>query len=103
MFDFLGRQKKTNRRATIAYHKGRGPVTIGFEQLEVREMLSSGLAVTIVPSGLPPLASMPRPIIGSFNPESGGEGRVEPTLKVRHEPDLRWMRPWPLGGRFRFG
>jgi hypothetical protein len=101
MFDFLGRGKPGRRG------KGRGPVTIGFEQLEGRELLSAGLSLTIIPSGQPPLASMPRPIVGSLDPESDGP-RIIPVampvrVKVRVEPTRRRGPIWPLGGRFRMG
>ena len=105
MFDFLGR-RKADRRGSGDRRRGRAPVTIGFEQLEGREMLSAGLAVTIIPSGLPPLASMPRPVVGSINPEAGGEGSVPVRIKSAIRPDPargRWTRPWPFGGRFRQG
>jgi hypothetical protein len=102
MFDFLGRHK-ADRRASSDRRQVRGPVTIGFEQLEGREMLSAGLCLTIIPSRIPPLARMPRPVVGSIDPEADGEGAIKSLAaqKVRPEPDRRWTRPWPLGGRFR--
>jgi len=69
-------------------------------------LLSTGIALTIIPSQLPPLANMPRPIIGSINPEAAGEDPVisPPRLKVEWpEPDRRRSRLWPLGDRFRMG
>jgi hypothetical protein len=102
MFDFLGR-RKTDRRASTDRRRVGGPITIGFEQLEGREMLSSGLAVVIIPAGLPPLRSMPRPLIGSFNPEAGGEAATAPS--PRPAPGHRELRSrrWPLSERFRLG
>jgi hypothetical protein len=103
MFDFLGRPR-ADRRASMGPRQGR-PITIGFEQLEGREMLSVGIAVTIAPSCNPPLPSMPRPIVGRLDPTDTGEARP---LAVRYrtansDPEFRWSRPWPLGRRSRFG
>jgi hypothetical protein len=102
MFDFLGRRKAVRRSPTD--HR-RGPITIGFEQLEGREMLSSGVALSIIPSGPSPLRSMPRPIVGSFNPESPTaipSPTIRKPLDDEEGPGPRFGS-WPLGGRFRVG
>jgi hypothetical protein len=103
MFDFLGR-RKADRRTPADRRRGRGPVTIGFEQLEGRALLSSGIVLTVIPSGFPPLANMPRPIVGSIRPEADGEGPFAGTIRLKVEwpaPDRRRSRLWPLGERFR--
>jgi hypothetical protein len=104
MFDFLGR-RKVDRRPSADRRRGRAPVVIGFEQLEGREMLSSGMAVSLIPSGSPPLRSMPRPMVGSFDPESPTAIPAPTFRKPLDEeagPGPRFGT-WPLGGRFRFG
>jgi hypothetical protein len=104
LFNVLGR-RGVKRRDSADRRREKGPVTIGFEQLEGRDLLSSGIALTIIPSRLPPLASMPRPIVGSVNPEAEGEGAAVRPFRVimEPEPDRRWTRPGSLGGRFRLG
>lgn len=79
------------------------PITIGFEQLEGREMLSAGISVTIAPSVGPPLPSMPRPIVGRLNPADTGEAATVSVNYRPAEPEWPWSRPWPLGRRSRFG
>jgi hypothetical protein len=93
MFDF---------RKTRAVSRRRRPVTIGFEQLEVREMCSSGVSLTIIPTETRPLLSMPRPYLGSFDPQA--ERPITVALKPRREVEDR-VSPlglWHLGVRFRF-
>lgn len=109
MFDFLGR-RKPDFRGSGERRKVRGPVTIGFEQLEGRELLSSGLSLTIIPSSQPPLASMPRPIVGSIDPEADGQGMsltsrmpIQIKVKIHPEPARRRSHFWSLGHRFRLG
>ena len=106
MFNFPGGRGRDHRVSTDR-RLARGPVTIGFEQLETRETLSTGLALTIIPSRVPPLASMPRPIVGSVNPEADADGWVAGPGPIRvtmePEPEWRWTRPRSIGGRFRMG
>jgi hypothetical protein len=96
MFDFGRRKAKTDRRAR------RRPVTIGFEQLEVREVCSAGVALTIIPTEPRPLTAMPRPQVGSFDPQA--ERPVMVVMTPRREPVKRGEPgpSWPLGRRFRF-
>ncbi len=104
MFDFLRKQAPganggTNRQR----YRTRPPITIGFEELEGRDMLSAGVALTIIPTETRPLIRMPRPYFGSIDPES----RPVVTIPRRVEPEVsgpdRPARLWPLGGRFRMG
>jgi hypothetical protein len=93
----------SNNRPDPTDRRPRGPITIGFEQLEEREMLSSGIVLSIIPTESRPLMSMPRPYIGSFNPES------ERAVTVRYSPEPvnsattlpRPSRFRSLGSRFR--
>ena len=103
MFDFWKDRRSTGRTASSPHRRSRGPITIGFEQLEGRELLSVGVSVTIIPTDPRPLLSMPRPYVGSFRPEA--EAPVVVSVKLRREPEDQKKRPghrpWPLGGRFR--
>jgi hypothetical protein len=99
MFHFA-RRRDAGGKASTGRRGPRSPITIGFEQLEGREMLSSGVVLTIIPTESRPLMSMPRPCIGSFNPEASTGLTV--SITPRDEPDEpRTFRLWPLGGRFR--
>ena len=66
-------------------------------------MLSSGVALTIIPTDTRPLTSMPRPYVGTFNPEASRAVMV--AMTPRPKPDgTGWSRRlWPPGGRFRMG
>ena len=100
MFEFLGR-RESSRRTSCHRPRVRPPITIGFEQLEGREMLSAGMVRAIIPAPTAPLRSMPRPIVGRLDPEA--EGEVVDPPKPRLASGFRWSRPWPIGGRFRLG
>jgi hypothetical protein len=101
MFHFLRKSRIVPRNGE-GRQLARGPITIGFEQLEVREMLSPGLALTIIPTDTRPLLSMPRPYVANFDPEA--ERAVTVSLTPRREPEEndRLAGLWPFGGRFRF-
>src|SRR5438309_10418208 len=81
MFDFA-RRRDAGGKTSTGRRGPRPPITIGFEQLEGREMLSSGVALTIIPTESRPLMSMPRPHVGSFNPEASTV-----SIRPRDEPD----------------
>ena len=76
---------------------------IGFEQLEGREMLSGGIALTIIPTSNRPPASMPRPQFGSFNPSSPLVVIYRADREDRNEVITSPGGLWPMGGRFRMG
>lgn len=101
MFDFRKNRGRTDRQAPAEIRRVRPPVTIGFEQLEGREMLSTGVVRTIIPTESRPLLSMPRPYIGSINPEAPVSIpiRIEPATP---KPEASPAGLWPPGGRFRW-
>jgi hypothetical protein len=95
------KRREVADHAPAKQRRSRAPITIGFEQLEGREMLSTGVALTIIPNETRPLSSMPRPYVGSFNPDT--------PLRVSYRPqtdepisERRPARLRPLGGRFRW-
>jgi hypothetical protein len=103
MFDFARKRAVGSRSETAADRpRSRQPVTIGFEQLEGREMLSTGLFLTIIPDPSRPMMTMPRPYIGSLNPESSASTAVSMAPRVDPPEDREPARPWLLGGRFRW-
>ena len=79
--------------------RSRQPVIIGFEQLEGREMLSAGLSMTIIPDPARPLMNMPRPCIGSYNPEASARPRVSMTPRAVDDERVPPCSPW---GRLRW-
>jgi len=64
-------------------------------------MPSSGVAVTIIPTDLRPLLSMPRPYISTFDPES--PRAITVSMPTRPGPDAPGLpaRAWLFGRRFR--
>jgi hypothetical protein len=103
MFDFARKRAAGSRSETAADRpRSRQPVTIGFEQLEGREMLSAGLFLIIIPDQSRPMMTMPRPYIGSFNPESPASTMVAMTPRTDPSDDREPDHPWPLSGRFRW-
>ena len=102
MFHFASKRAAGSKgEAESGRPSRRPPVTIGFEQLEGREMLSAGVCLTIIPDSPGPLMSMPRPYVGSFNPESPTASRA-PRPDPLDDREPAPTRPWPLGGRFRW-
>jgi hypothetical protein len=100
MFHFARKRAAGSRSEAGANRpRTRQLVVIGFEQLEGREMLSAGLSVTIIPDPARPLMNMPRPYIGSYNPEASSTPRVSMTPRAV-EDDL--VQPCPFRGRLRW-
>ena len=66
-------------------------------------MMSAGVALTIIPTDLRPLLSMPRPYVGTFNPESDRPITVSMASRPRPGGPKPSPRPWSSGGRFRMG
>ena len=66
-------------------------------------MMAAGVVLTIIPTDLRPLLSMPRPYVGTFNPESSRAITVSMTPRSNPVTPEPAPRPWPLGGRFRMG
>jgi hypothetical protein len=95
------KRRDTAGHRSTNHRRSRAPITIGFEQLEGREMLSTGVALTIIPTETRPLMSMPRPYVGSFRPDSPAMVSYRPQSE-EPEPESRPHRLWPLGGRFRW-
>jgi hypothetical protein len=95
------RRDTTGLRST-KHRQSRAPITIGFEQLEGREMLSTGVALTIIPTETRPLLSMPRPYVGTFNPEA--KIAISVSTKPGTDSKARKANPnlWPTCGRFRW-
>ena len=100
MFAFLGDRKASHWAPSG--RRPRGPVTIGFEQLEGREMLSAGVCRSLIPADPRPLASMPRPIVAAFDPTAMTPPQARPRPDVDEEGPGPQVGSWPLGGRFRF-
>ncbi len=100
MFHFA-RKRAPGARGEGDRRRPRPPITIGFEQLEGREMLSAGIALSIIPAETRPLSIMPRPYIGTMDPES----RPIVMLPRRDRSDDPGPDGpaglWPPGGRFR--
>jgi hypothetical protein len=100
MFDFARKRAAGSGSGAGADRpRSRRPVIIGFEQLEGREMLSAGLSVTIIPDPARPLMNMPRPYIGSYNPEGSSTPRVSMTPRA---VDEELFQPCPYRGRSRW-
>jgi hypothetical protein len=101
MFRFSKKTGIVSRKVTEP-RRVRGPVVIGFEQLEVRELLSPGVSLTIIPTETRPLLVMPRPYVTTFDPEA--ERAVTVSLIPRREPEEAGGPSGlgPLGRRFRF-
>jgi len=99
MFHFARKRAAGSRGEAGADRlRSRRPVIIGFEQLEGREMLAAGLSVTIIPDPSRPLMDMPRPYIGSYNPETPTAPRVSMAPRAVDDELIRSSPPW---GRFR--
>jgi len=100
MFHFARKRAAGSRSEAGADRpRSRQPVIIGFEQLEGREMLATGLSVTIIPDPSRPLMDMPRPYVGSYNPEAPTAPRASMTPRAVDDELIRSCPPW---GRFRW-
>jgi hypothetical protein len=102
MFHFAKRRAAGSKsEAESDRPRSRQPITIGFEQLEGREMMSAGLCMIIIPDPSWPMMSLPRPYVGSFNPESPTVS-MTPRADPAQDREPAPTRLWTMRGRFRW-